>query len=386
MTLLRNNRRVFRKSRSKRANRASHRQNHGAASGESSLEKVTSFDPKTDSQLRITALPAHQYPSRNGSSSHQATMSPLAAEPHLASKSQPRPLSSLEQMRNRIILLLSTAGAGTFGIIVSIGPLIQGGTLFPHRIRALFAVLFVVALWSLCACAAPNLLNPNRPKKRLRRVIVFLVGIVLLMAGLRAAKEAMLYVAGGFPMLLLLNALIVADVHPILKNHRVRHTVVLFFLSALLGALSIAVMHGEWDAGGLILATGYGALCAAVGLTTDNLPPNERLLPLYSALILGGSLSLPALAILAGLPPRYLITYLAIAPAIIHLRRLSRVSKASQDGKIPSPYVPFLLSVWFLFSVATLSFFSSDSPSEKFTNHQQSLNGKQENLKEIPSF
>jgi hypothetical protein len=145
-------------------------------------------------------------------------------------------------------------------------------------------------------------------------------------------------------------------------------------------------MHGEWDAGGLILATGYGALCAAVGLTTDNLPPNERLLPLYSALILGGSLSLPALAILAGLPPRYLITYLAIAPAIIHLRRLSRVSKASQDGKIPSPYVPFLLSVWFLFSVATLSFFSSDSPSEKFTNHQQSLNGKQENLKEIPSF
>jgi hypothetical protein len=384
MTLLRNNRRVFRKSRSKRANRASHRHNHALASGESSLEKVTPSDPKTDLQPGITALPAHQYPSRNGSSSHQATMNPLAAEPHLATKSQPRPLSFREQMRNRLFLLLSTAGAGTFGIIVSIGPLIQGGTLFPHRIRALLAVLFVVALWSLCACAAPNLMNPNRPKKRFSRVIIFLIGIVLLMAGLRTAKEATLYVAGGFPMLLLLNALIVANVHPVIKNHTVRHTVVLFFLSALLGAISIAVMHGDWDAGGLILATGYGALCAAVGLTIDRLPANERLIPIYSALILGGSLSLPALAILAGLPPRYLITYLAIVPAVFHLRRLSLGSRVSRDGKIPSPYVPFLLSVWFLFSVATLSFFTSDSPSEKFTNHQQTPGEGRENSNNAP--
>jgi hypothetical protein len=153
----------------------------------------------------------------------------------------------------------------------------------------------------------------------------------------------------------------------------VRHTLVFFFLSALLGALSIAVMHGVWDSGAIILATGYGALCAGAALTIDRLPTNGRLVPLYSALILGGSLSLPALAILAGLPPRYLITYLAIVPAIIHLRRLSR------DGKIPSPYVPFLLAGWFLLSVATLSFFISDIPAEESTNHQQTLRGKQEN-------
>jgi hypothetical protein len=300
-------------------------------------------------------------------------MSPAATEPTSETISKLCPISFHEQIRNRLLLLISTAGAGAFGIIVSIGPLLQGGTLFPHRIRALLAVLFVVVLWSLCACAAPNLMNPNRPKNRLFRVIIFLGGILILMAALHTAKAAMLYVAGGFPMLLLLNALIVADVHPIVRNHSVRHTLVFFFLSALLGALSIAVMHGVWDSGAIILATGYGALCAGAALTIDRLPANGRLVPLYSALILGGSLSLPALAILAGLPPRYLITYLAIVPAIIHLRRLSR------DGKIPSPYVPFLLAGWFLLSVATLSFFISDIPAEESTNHQQTLRGKQGN-------
>jgi len=285
-------------------------------------------------------------------------MSPLEA------KSQLRPISSKEQIRNRLIHLISIAGAGAFGIIVSIGTLFQGGTLFPHRIRALFAVLFVVALWSLCAFAAPNLMDPNRPKKRFLRVIIFLLGILLLMAGLQTAKRAIFFVFGGFPILLLLNGLIVAGLHPLIKHHTVRRAVVLFFLSTLLGSLSIAVMHGEWDFGAIILSTGYGALCAAVGLTTDRLAANKRIVSLYSALILGGSLSLPALAILAGLPPRYLVTYLAIVPPIIHLRRVSRYEA------LPIPYIPLFIAGWFLFSVATLSFFSTTLPSDKLRNHQ----------------
>ena len=285
---------------------------------------------------------------------------------------------TLTRNNRRVFRSISIAGAGAFGIIISIGTLFQGGTLFPHRIRALFAVLFEVALWSLCAFAAPNLMNPNRSKKRFLRVIIFLFGIVLLMAGLHSAKEAMLYVAGGFPILLLLNALIVADVHPIIKHHTVRHAVVFFFLSTILGALSIAVMHGEWDVGAIILATGYGALCAAVGLTTDRLSTNKRSVSLYSAFILGGSLSLPALAILADLPPRYLVTYLAIIPPIIHLRRVSR------DDALPVPYIPLFIAGWFLFSVATLSFFSTALPSDKLRNHQELTPEAEPNSNDAP--
>lgn len=342
MTPHRPSRRSARLSRSSRNDRLARKHARRSGKRETLGNAESKVGLTAHQDYSIAALPPHKHPSRNGSSHHHATMPPSPREADTS------PTLSVRFFRHLPALLMA-AGAGSFGLITSTGHLLGGSSILPHRLRALLAALLVIVVWSLCAAAAPSLVNPRQTRRRVLRVILFLAGIVFLMAGLHTAKAALAYVNGGFTSLLCIIALIIADVQGILR-HRPKQQIVAFFIwCSLLASLSIALLQGGWDMGSIILSTGYGALCAAVRLTEDQFGGDTRRVQTYSALLLAGNLCLPALAIISGLPLRYLMTYGTIVPSLLYSKQLRTSNTAPSSG------ISLALAGWFILAVVLVS-------------------------------
>ena len=252
-------------------------------------------------------------------------------------------------------LAAATAGAACLGLIATSGPLWSSGILFPHRLRALLAVLSAVLLWALCARIAPSL---GRPQSKLRRFIgiaAFLAGGICLLAALQTAKIALAYLPGGFIVLITLSVFLTSHTFATTHGRRGLRAVSVLGWSTLLGAVSISSLVGEWDTGSAVIASGYGALCTAVSLSSWPPPQSRRLVRIYSSVVLFGCISLPAISIVSGQPTGYLITYLILWPAVVHLRR------TSSTATLPPPRQPLFLSLGYLALLGAVSRMPSQS-------------------------
>ncbi len=307
--------------------------------------------PPADPTTSIVALPPKDYPSRNGTSSHHATMPPIplpsAHDPEgVVHSSLP---SSSASLYSELPLALAASGAGFLGVVVSTGMLLKGGVLFPHRIQALSAVLIATATWSLCSRGAPLLPKIRSRLARICAVGIFLFAIFFLLAAVHRTKEMLAYVNSGFNAFLILTVALTADGVLKVRHRRDLRYVAVLSWATLLGALSLATMLGGWDVGSAIIATGYGALCAAVALATDRPLTTKRSASTYRSLVFAGIVSLPALAVLSGQPPWYLVTYALLIPTFFHLRPLT------PSTPFPSPYRSLSLAAWFLGCLIMLS-------------------------------
>jgi hypothetical protein len=150
------------------------------------------------------------------------------------------------------------------------------------------------------------------------------------------------YINGGFNAFLILTLALTADAVLKVRQRLDLRYVAVFSWATMLGALSLATMLGGWDVGSAIIATGYGALCAAVALATDRPLSAKRSAPAYRSLVFAGAVSLPALAVLSGQPPWYLVTYALLIPTFFHLRPLT------PSTPFPSPFRSLSLAAWFL--------------------------------------
>jgi hypothetical protein len=250
--------------------------------------------------------------------------------------------SSSPSLLAELPLALAVSGAGLLGVVVSLGIILRGDILFPHRIQALLAVLIAAATWSLCSRGAPLLPKISPRWARICASGIFLLAIFFLLAAVHRTKEMLAYINGGFNAFLILTLALTADAVLKVRQRLDLRYVAVFSWATMLGALSLATMLGGWDVGSAIIATGYGALCAAVALATDRPLSAKRSAPAYRSLVFAGAVSLPALAVLSGQPPWYLVTYALLIPTFFHLRPLT------PSTPFPSPFRSLSLAAWFL--------------------------------------